>query len=64
MLNCENCNYIKKMSGKDVKNVQMSCTLTGFVFRKEFEDYEMGNHPCYNYKFQEDDNSEESSIAS
>jgi hypothetical protein len=53
MLNCEKCNYIKTATGKESKIIK-TCGLTGFVFRKEFEAYEMGNHPCYNYSFMED----------
>lgn len=63
MLNCEKCNYIKEVRSKESKGAHMSCELTGFIFNKNFEDYEMENHPCFNYNIQEEE-LEADSIAS
>lgn len=50
MLSCESCNYIKTMKSKDSNESKCVCEFTGFVFHEKIEDYEMENHPCYNYK--------------
>jgi len=44
MLNCEICNYYKKVDTK--KNNICRCEMTGFEFKKSLEDYEM-DYPCY-----------------
>ena len=49
MLNCEYCDYLKNNNLKGQKNSKCLCELTGFVFHKEVQDYEMENHPCYDY---------------
>jgi hypothetical protein len=53
MLNCEKCNYIKRVGSKEAKGVHFCCELTGFMFKKDFQDYDMDNHPCFNYNPQE-----------
>jgi hypothetical protein len=50
MLNCEWCDYYKTMDFKANGGTKCMCEVTGFVFHKAVEDYEMENHPCYNYE--------------
>jgi hypothetical protein len=49
MLYCESCDYLKSASFKASVEKKCVCGLTGFVFHKNIEDYEMENHPCYDY---------------
>jgi hypothetical protein len=50
MLNCELCDYYKTADFKANSSTICMCEITGFVFHKAVEDYEMENHPCYNYE--------------
>ena len=52
MLNCEQCDYLKKISyeGKEEKFV---CEFTQFVFSSNNQFYNMNNHPCNNYQYDE-----------
>lgn len=58
MLNCEKCNYVMKMNGRN------TCELTGFIFKKSFEDYEMDFHPCYEYSIDDLNTTSEEGMAS
>lgn len=49
MLSCEICAYFKTTRAAAKTNCM--CDLTGFVFHKKVEDYEMENYPCYDYQF-------------
>lgn len=49
MLNCEYCDYYKKVISKNQDNMKGFCEYTGFVFQKNPEDYELEDHPCYDY---------------
>jgi hypothetical protein len=48
MLSCDLCNYYDDASGK--KQSKCMCELTGFVFHKKPEEYDLENYPCYDYK--------------
>lgn len=51
MLDCKLCNYFKSInSGKSAEHKCM-CQLTGFVFHKETEEYDI-EYPCYNFEFE------------
>ena len=50
MLNCELCDYYKSVDFKTSSSAKCVCEITGFVFHKAVEDYDMENHPCYNYE--------------
>lgn len=49
MLNCEYCDYLKNNSFKGQNSSKCMCELTGFVFHKNIEDYQLESHPCYHY---------------
>jgi len=49
MLYCESCDYLKTTNSKALNKNKTVCGLTGFVFLKNIEDYDMKNHPCYDY---------------
>lgn len=55
MLSCNSCSYMKKFDSCNSDKNKQFCELTGFVFHKEIEDYEMENHPCYEYKLVENE---------
>ena len=48
MLNCEQCNYLKKVDSED-KIEKHVCELTQFVFDSNNEFYNMNNAPCNSY---------------
>lgn len=50
MLNCELCDYFKKMNLRLDSKERCYCELTNFVFHKEVSDYKMEEHPCFYYK--------------
>lgn len=50
MLNCELCDYYKTADFKASNSSKCFCEITGFVFHKSVQDYEMENYPCYNYE--------------
>lgn len=48
MLNCEYCDYLKRSNSRNESGIgQCMCELTGFVFYKNIEDYEI-EYPCSN----------------
>ena len=51
MLSCESCSYIKAVQTNSKEKSVHMCEFTGFVFREKLEDYEMENHPCYEYDY-------------
>lgn len=51
MLNCEQCNYIRTREQSEPKSIKYVCNFTGFVFNKEISDYDMNEHPCYCYSY-------------
>jgi hypothetical protein len=51
MLNCESCSYMKNLqTNNQDKNVRI-CEFTGFVFQEKLDEYEMENHPCFDYDY-------------
>ena len=50
MLDCEICNYYKKVNTGVIKKNACVCEMTGFEFKKAVEEYEM-EYPCYNNGF-------------
>lgn len=50
MLNCGLCDYYKTVNSNSKKRSICMCEFTGFVFHKEPEEYEVNNHPCYDYE--------------
>lgn len=51
MLDCELCNYFKSMNSDSKGDNICMCELTGFVFHKKVEDYEI-EYPCYNFNLE------------
>lgn len=49
MLNCEQCNYLKKLSFEG-KEPRYMCELTKFIFDSNVQLYNMNNHPCNDQK--------------
>jgi len=50
MLNCQLCDFFKTTESKAQNKSKCVCEYTGFVFHKKVEDYEMENHPCFDYQ--------------
>lgn len=50
MLNCGLCNYYKNVNSNTVNKSICMCEFTGFIFHKQPEEYEMKDHPCYEYE--------------
>ena len=50
MLNCQLCDYFKTADTVAQSKGKCMCEYTGFVFHKKVEDYDMENHPCYEYQ--------------
>ena len=50
MLHCDLCNYFEGTQTIGQMKSKCMCQLTGFVFHKKPEDYDMENHPCYDYE--------------
>lgn len=50
MLNCDLCEYFKTAQSRNQNASKCVCEITGFVFHKNPEDYELENYPCYDYQ--------------
>ena len=50
MLNCQLCDFFKSADTIAQSKGKCVCEYTGFVFHKKVEDYDMENHPCYEYQ--------------
>ncbi|MFL0268610.1 hypothetical protein [Candidatus Clostridium radicumherbarum] len=50
MLYCDQCNYYKTAHVKSLKVSKCMCELTGFVFYKKPEEYNLEKYPCYYYE--------------
>lgn len=50
MLYCDLCNYFSSMQSKGQNKSKCVCEITGFVFHKKPEEYDMENYPCYDYE--------------
>ena len=50
MLNCQLCDFFKSADTIAQSKGKCICEYTGFVFHKKVEEYEMENHPCYEYQ--------------
>lgn len=49
MLYCDLCDYCKTAQSRANGQSKCVCEITGFVFHKKPEEYDMENYPCYNY---------------
>lgn len=50
MLNCKLCDFFKSADAFSQSKGKCVCEYTGFIFHKNIEDYDMENHPCYEYQ--------------
>ncbi|ERI94473.1 hypothetical protein HMPREF1982_01109 [Clostridiales bacterium oral taxon 876 str. F0540] len=50
MLHCDLCDYYKTANTKGQGAGKCMCELTGFVFHKNVEEYDLENHPCFDYE--------------
>lgn len=62
MLNCDLCEYFKTSQSRNQKIGKCICEITGFVFHKSPEDYDLENYPCYDYQFDNKSEAEEKII--
>lgn len=51
MLDCKLCNYYKSVNSSSAEENKCMCQLTGFVFHKDTEEYDI-EYPCYNFQFE------------
>ena len=51
MLDCNLCNYFKSVNSSSKNSSVCMCELTGFIFHKDVQDYDI-EYPCYNFQFE------------